>query len=152
MSSPFEPFGSQDLKDDDGPVIDSLFKETDAPPNLKDATEPIVVRALKEPAKITRLISREFVAAIDWTVFQILPADANRESLVIRVYSPTQVATDGFRFSDDSGNVITSAKILHSDDTTFIGHTGPIYAIPCGAGANGIASAPVALQVWAVTS
>jgi hypothetical protein len=152
MSMPHEVFGSQDLKDDDGEVIDSLFKEVNAPPELKDATQPILVKALESPKVITRLISRDETINHTWEQpYMVLPSDANRKSLNILVYSPTEVATDGIRFSDENGNIRTSAKVLHGDTVPITDHTGAIYAITCGNGANGFASAPVSLQIWSVT-
>lgn len=152
MSAPMEPFESQNKTDDDGAVIDSFFIETDAPPKLSDATEPILVKALQEPRKITRLISKDETISPSWLEpYLVLPADANRKSLNILVYSPTAVATDGVRFSDEPGNIRTGGKILHGDTVPFTDHTGPVYAIACGAGANGVASAPVSLEIWSVT-
>lgn len=151
MSMPVEMFGTQDLKDDDGEVIDSLFIETDAPPDIKQATQPILVKELIEPRKITRLLSGDITIDPSWTVSMLLPADANRQELKIRVYSPTSVATDGVRFSDDRGNILSSGKVLHGGTSPFENHTGPVYYIACGNAANGAASAPVSLEYWAVT-
>jgi hypothetical protein len=152
MSSPMQMFESQNKSDDDGAVIDSLLIETDAPPNLKDATEPIVVRALESPKKITRIISKDVYLDPAWVQPDLLlPADANRKSLNILVYSPTAVLTDGVRFSDEPGNIRTSGKIQHGDTIQFTDHTGPMYVLACGAGANGVASAAVSVEVWSVT-
>lgn len=151
MSMPFEPLGSQDKKDDDGPVIDSFFIETDAPPDLTQALQPILVKALEEPKRITRLISQSWTIGATWDPFLVLPADPNRKNLNIHVYSPTAVATDGVRFSDERGTVTTGGRILHGGDTSFTAHTGAVWALATGAGANGVASAPVTLEIWSVT-
>ncbi len=151
MSAPMEPFESQNKSDDDGAVIDSFFVETDAPPKLEGAIEPILVRTLESPRKITRLISKDETIDPSWEPYLVLAADPNRKSLNILVYSPTAVATDGIRFSDERGNIRTSGKILHGDTIPFTDHTGPVYALPCGAAAGGAASAPVSLEIWSVT-
>lgn len=152
MSSPLDMFESQNKSDDDGAVIDSFLIETDAPPNLKDATEPIIVRALESPKKISRIISKDETLDPTWTQpHLLLPADANRRSLNILVYSPTAVATDGARFSDEAGNIRSSGKILHGDTVPFTDHTGPVYVLACGAASEGAASAPVSVEVWSVT-
>lgn len=151
MSQPFEPFGSQDKKDDDGQVIDSFFIETDAPPEYKDAIEPIIVRALDEPRKITRIFSGDITMAVDWDPVMIVPPDANRKALQIYVYSPTSVATDGARFSDDKGLIRTSGKVLHNGTVPFDSHTGAVFAVPSGNAAGGLASAPVSIEYWSVS-
>lgn len=151
MSHPYEVFGSQDVKDDDGQVIDSFFVETDSPPDVKGAIEPISIPALPEPKKTTRLLTGDITVSEAWTAVQLLPADANRKGINIKVYSPTSVATDGVRFSDEPGNILQAGKILHGGSTTFDYHTGPLYYITCGGGANGRASAPVSLEYWSVT-
>lgn len=151
MSAPMEPFESQDKRDDDGAVIDSLFIETDAPPDPAKAPQPIVVKALKELPTITRMISGDITVSPDWTATLLLPSDANRKSITIRVYSPTAVLTDGVRFSDERGNILSSGKLLHNSDSVFDNHTGAIWYIACGAAADGKASAPVSLEYWSVT-
>lgn len=150
MSSPTVPFETQNVHDDDGQVLDSFLIETNAPPVLKDAVEPIVVKGVRDVDPITRLFSIEQVIPIDWDVYQILPADANRKNLTIFVYSPTAVATDGVRFADERALTRNGAKVLHGNTIDLSGHTGPLYAFPTGTA--GAASAPVALEIWAVTS
>jgi hypothetical protein len=152
VSHPTEIFETQNVRDDDGEVIDSFFKEVDNPPDLKELQSPIVVKALIEPKPITRFISGEVIIAPSWTVIQLLPADANRKNFTLKVYSPTAVATDGIRMSDENGNILTSGKILHGDDISTFEHTGPVYVIGCGNGTNGAASAPVSLNFWSITT
>lgn len=151
MSQPYEIFGSENLKDDDAAVIDSFFIETDSPPNLKDVHSPIIVKVLEDPKVTTRLFSREINFDPTWSTTLVLPADNNRKSLYLRVQSPTAVATDGIRFSDENGNILTGGKVLHGFDAPFVSHTGAIYGIACGNGTNGAASATVSLSIWAVT-
>lgn len=150
MSHPMEPFESQNKSDDDGPVIDSLFIETDDMPDLAEAQEPILVRFKETPAKETRIFSGDLTLGTDWDVVQILPADVGRKSLNIYVYSPTAVAVDGVRISDDPGMVRTAGKVLHSGTIDLGSHTGPVYVFPVGA--NGAPSAAVSIQYWSVSA
>ncbi len=150
MSQPM-PFETADKNDDDGQVIDSFFIETDNPPPIKDAIEPIVVRALPDTAPITRMISKDQNLDPTWQgPTQLLPADAKRKSLSLYVYSPTAVATDGVRFSDDNGASWFGGKVLHNGNITLDHHTGPLWVMDAGAVA-GRASATVSVQMWAVT-
>jgi hypothetical protein len=151
VSAPFEPFGSQDKNDDDAAVIDSFFIETDAPPDIKQAMEYEPQEALKPPPVITRLLTGDITVSPDWTATLLLPSDAKRKSITIRIYSPTAIATDGVRFSDERGNILTSGKLLHNSDSVFTNHTGALWYIACGAAADGKASAPVSLEYWSVT-
>jgi hypothetical protein len=146
-------FESQNKADDDGQVIDSLFIETDAPPDLKAALSVLLQlgEKLKEPAKITRLISRSLSLDPTWGPVLLLPADSLRKELKIRVYSPTAVATDGARFSDEPGDIRTAGRVLHTGTSPFENHTGPVYVIGTGAGTNGAASATVIIEAWSVT-
>ena len=153
MSSPMTPFESQNVKDDDGSVIDSFFIESDTPPDLKFATQPIPVDVLEDPVKNTRIISKDELIDYTWTTpYAVLPADANRKSLNVYVYSPTAVATDGVRLSDENGTIYTAGKLLHNGTIELTHHTGALWVLPCGAAAGNTASAPVRLQVWSVTS
>src|SRR5687768_5417486 len=88
MSQPYEVFGSQNLNDDDGEVIDSFFKEVDAPPNPADAPQPITVVHLPEPVKPGRLLTgnQSFTTAFISPVL-VLPADAKRKSITLSVFS-----------------------------------------------------------------
>ncbi len=145
-----EPFESQDKKDDDGPVLDSLFVEVDDMPDLKELNEPILVRALQEPAKETRILSGDMTLGTDWSPQLLLPADVHRKSLNVYVYSPSAVATDGIRFSDDRGMIATAGKILHNGTIDFGAHTGPLYIQGCAVAAL-TPSAPISVQYWSVT-
>lgn len=151
MSHPTEPFETQNVHDDDGPVIDSLFIETDAPPDLKELNEPIIVRALRDPAPITRIFSGEMTLDSTWAAQKILNADNKRKKLLVRVYSPTSTATDGVRIADDLGMLSVSGKLLHGGQVDFDAHTGNVYVVAVGNAANGTASASVSVQWWAVS-
>ncbi len=150
MSSPMEPFESQNVHDDDGKTIDDFFIETDSPPDMAEAQEPILVKHLREPAPITRLFSGDVTIDPTWQPWQLLPADANRRKVVVYVNSPTAVLTDGVRISDDPGLIRTAGKVLHNQ-TIEMNHTGPVWIIPCGAAANGAASANITFQYWSIT-
>lgn len=150
MSHPTEPFETQNVRDDDGSVIDSFFIETDSPPDIRELNEPILVKALRDPAPMTRIFSGDQTVSPTMDPIQILPADAKRVKFTLFVYSPSAVATDGVRISDDLGMIRTAGKVLHNG-TIDLPHTGPIYVYPCGAGANGAASAVVSFQYWSVT-
>lgn len=154
MSSPMQPFESQNVQDDDGQVIDSFLIETDAPPNLEDALEPIVIPAQVEVPRTTRIFSKEMVFQPAWDATLLLPADHNRKSLNIYVYSTaaTPVVTDGVRLCDEKGSMLTTAgKLLHGGNIDLIGHTGALYAIPAGNAAGGLASDNVAIEYWGVS-
>lgn len=151
LSHPMEPFESQNVHDDDGTVLDSLFVETDNPPPIKDAQQPIIVRVLPDTAPTTRMISGDQTLDPTWNepTF-ILAADAHRKSLNVYVYSPSGVSTDGVRIVDERGSVLSKAgKLLHNCNINLDGHTGAVWAIDTGT--SGRASAVVSLQYWSVT-
>ncbi len=151
MSQPTEIFETQNVHDDDGQVIDSFLIETDAPPPIEDAKEPIMVVALPQPKIPTRLMTGEYTVDSAWDAVMILPADQNRKNLNLYVFSPTSIATDGIRFSDDKGTLVTGGKLLHNNTLTLNEYTGPLYVKSAGNGANGASSAPVSIEFWAVT-
>lgn len=158
MSSPFPPFGSQDLHDDDGQVIDSFFVETDTPPDLKEAAQPVDAPAVQVPKRTTRIFPRDFLLdpanTATTTPVMLFPADASRKNLGIRVTSPTAVATDGIRVASDLGEVYGGARIFHGQDIAngaLTSHTGAVYVLACGNGTNGAPSAPVLVEAWSVS-
>jgi hypothetical protein len=135
VSHPYEIFGSQDLKDDDGAVIDSFFLETDAPPNPADAPQPITVVSLPEPPKPGRLLSgtQSFTTSFVSPVL-VLPADAKRKSITLSVFSTAAspaAQTEYLSVADESGKCGTSAgwTLRHGKDpVTLIDYTGAIWA------------------------
>jgi len=155
MSDLTAPFETQNVHDDDGQVIDSLFVETDAPPDLKPAADVVPSPAVDQPKKTTRLLTSSLLLQPSWGPQQILPADANRKALAVNVWSPTTVATDGVRVHSDLGDLNTGGIVLHNQTPTSAmldAHTGPLYVTPAAVGAPGTpASAPVWVYVWAVT-
>ena len=106
MSHPYEIFGSQNVHDDDGPVIDSFLIETDAPP--KPEPEPIPATPDDKPIRTTRILSG--FALYDITQvepFQLLPPDANRQQFEMRVTSQagTPTLADYILWSDEKGKL-----------------------------------------------
>ena len=138
MSSPFEPFGSQDLHDDDGPVIDSFLIETDAPPNPADAPEPITVVSLPAPPKPGRLLtgSYPFTTATTSPV-QILPADAKRRSLILRAFSSAaspSAEVEKLFMADENGKCASSSGsfVLRHNAVPMVltDYTGAVWVLP----------------------
>jgi hypothetical protein len=152
MSQP-EIFSTQNLKDDDAQVLDSFFVETDAPPDLAQLNDPIVVKALQDPKPFTRIISgeRTIDPALGWDVQLLLNADTNRQYLFMRVESLTAVVTDGVRVSDDRGTVNSAGIVAHGKTIQMDPHTGPVYATTGNILGSGTASAKVSISWWAVT-
>jgi hypothetical protein len=150
-------FGTENLKDDDGQIIDEFFIETDTPPPLKDATEPIDKTAAIDIPRITRIITKTQLVDPTWsTPIQLLPSDSKRHGVGIRVWSPGLVATDGIRLSSDLGEVYSAGVILHGQvppGDALSEHTGPLYATAANLTTTGvgIASAPVFVMVWSVS-
>lgn len=153
MSSPYEPFGSQNPHDDDGQVLDSFFIETDTPPPLKDATEPIPAPAIKLIPRATRLLSRSmtFSSTQVWSAWEAFPGDVNRKGFGFRVSGTN--ATDGVRVASDLGDLYTGGRVFTGQSLTDVlsSHTGPVYILPFGAAANGQPTADVSIEMWVVT-
>jgi hypothetical protein len=138
MSQPYEIFGSQNLSDDDGPVIDSLFIETDSPPDMKAATEPIPATSQKQPISCGRLLtgSLSMTLAVFTSPTQILPADPNRKSLVLTAFSSAASPTalvEYIEISDENGKVAGSSGFNlrpGKDPITLTDYTGALWAMP----------------------
>lgn len=133
MSSPFEMFGSQDLKDDDGQVIDSLLIETDAPPDPAKGEMSFDKPAPTLPKIPTRLLTgyQNFTATTD--PIMILPADPSRKSVTLTVFSAAAAPTASVEYlsiSDESGklNTTSAMNLRHGKDPIALDHSGPIFA------------------------
>ncbi len=156
MSNPYPIFGSQDLHDDDGAVIDSLLIETDTPPNPADAPQPITNPVLQNPEKWDRLLSVQQIVQVGWDAVSVLPSDPKRHSLTIYVNSigstpGTPIATDGIRLADDRGNMLQAGRLLHGQ-TISINYKGPLSVIGTGGvSANDGNTGPVSVEIWSVT-
>ena len=138
MSSPVPIFGTQDLKDDDGPVIDTLFLETDAPPPIEEAMEPIRIPAPIELPRPTRLFTGTETLNTDSQPIQLVVADADRREFEIVVSTPAGAATaaDYLNVASELGPVTNAqqtgsgmgvARIRPGVPWDFDAHTGPIY-------------------------
>ena len=127
-----------DTTDDDGQVLDDLFKPED-PWGLAPSELPRGPReTLHAPRPLTRLITATFpnIRASQGSVM-ILPPDPDRISLTITV---TTVATDSaayVRLSDDLGKtqMDQGAAGVYPTVIQSIPHTGALYAqVPVGDG------------------
>lgn len=124
-------------KDDDGPVIDSFFIETDAP--ATPVVEPVKAEPLVEPTPITRLFTGTEILAVGGGPYMLLPPDKNRKSLklALAVPSGTATATDYLNIADNQGAVsyaqntgggagVTRIR-PYAFDWAFDGHTGAVW-------------------------
>jgi hypothetical protein len=151
-----EVFGTQNVHDDDGQVIDSLFIEVDDAPDLKPAAETVYPPAEEQKRKTTRILSTSQIVTPIMTPILFLPEDANRRGVTIQVFSLTAVGGDGVQIASDLGLLSISPVLTHANPRitdALMEHTGPIYIQPASLGATGIGvlSAPVLVQAWAVT-
>lgn len=130
MSSPVPIFGTQDLHDDDAAVIDSYLIETDAPPDMTAAEQPIPPTPDKGITTTTRLISTELIWRTAFTEPQLLlPADSNRTQYHIRVISQSSSTTDGIRIASNKNEARYGARVQAGQTTGAIdNHTGAIWA------------------------
>lgn len=168
MSAPLETpdYGNLYLgntHDDDAAVIQS-YVEPQGQGIETPYVEPIPDQSYNRPKIATRLMSIRQVILPTWEgnnvgmqpAVNLLVEDLNRASFIIRVVSPTAVATDGIVFSSDAGELQGAnpggAPLLAGFDETFVGHTGPLYARSYSVTTGSIASAAVLVSVWAVTS
>lgn len=147
MSSPVPIFGTQNVNDDDGPVIDSFLIETDAPP--KPILEPIPVPPEITHTRETRLISGTVTLSVTSNSQLLLNGDKNRIAFRIYPYwtaagTPAPTITDYINLGDDLGAVSNAAingstqgvvrlrpiATVGASPYEFNGHTGPIYISP----------------------
>lgn len=170
MSAPLETpaYGNLFLgntNDDDAAVIQS-YVEPQGQGIETPYIQPIPDQSYNRPKVATRLMSIRQLILPAWEATNVgmqpavplLTEDLNRVNFIIRVISPTAVTTDGIVFSSDAGElqgtIPGGAPLLAGFDETITGHTGPLYARTFSAltGTLAIASAPVLVSVWAVTS
>jgi long-subunit fatty acid transport protein len=149
MSAPFYPsenatFGNLhvgNVHDDDPGIIDADVLEVDKPPT--PITESITTPTLRQPKDCTRLLTTTLDVDPTWDkAVLLMPADANRIGLVLRVTSATAVATDYVMVADDAGKLEanSSAGKLYHGQSLDLGsgdgsHTGPLYVRSRGASA-----------------
>jgi hypothetical protein len=132
------PFESQNKTDDDGPVIDSYFIETDAPPNLRDALEPIPANPTANPIPTGRLLTGSIsMDAARFTMpTMVLPADAKRKSITITTFSTAASPTAQVEYvlmSDENGSFGFSSRftLRHGKDPLVLdGYTGAVWVMP----------------------
>lgn len=141
MSSPFMPFESANNADDDGQVIDSFLIETDTPPNILDALNELntgLRERLQEPKITSRMLAGNMSFGIGANYFtaptMILPADANRSSLTLSVFSSAaspSALVEYLSMADENGKCLTSAamNLRHgrNDPVSLAGYTGAVY-------------------------
>ncbi len=150
MSHPYPMFGTQDLKDDDAKVIDDYLIETNAPPAMDDATEPIPPTPTAGITPTTRLISRELRVDPAWDAVLAVPADEFRKQLLIKVLSPTAVTTDGVRVGSDRNTVAFAGRLVHGSVLQIDNHTGALWVYP-QALTDVANSAVVCVEIWSIT-
>ena len=151
MSHPYPVFGTQDLTDDDAAVIDSYTIETDAPPDMKSAEQPIP-KTPETPIAVTTVLKPcgELVLKPGFDPVMLMPADNCRKHAYIRVVSPTVVTTDGLRFGDTAQNARNGARLIHGNAPTIDDYTGALWVYP-QAITGAVNSADVNVEYWAVT-
>ena len=155
---------SQDhSRDSDARILDSLVESEAEPPSPKELpTETRVVEHVA-PKPLSRLMSGTTLLDPLWTApTMIVPADRNRESLLIAVASVTGAAW--VALADDPGKLMTvynagagtvvvpGAFVMipaAGASYTMSKHTGPLYAIAVNS--SGVAGIS-ALSYFAVTS
>jgi hypothetical protein len=153
MSDLAEIFSTQNLNDDDASVIDSYLIETDAPPDLKDAVEPIPDPYMPPAPLITRLLTGTQVIDSSYvSPFRVLPQDDNRKSLQLFVTGTNTAVTfnDFLLIGGDQGTVsagpstaqgVTRVRPQAAFVPTVVlmmNHTGAVWVVPGAAIANAI--------------
>lgn len=161
MSDLAEIFSTQNLQDDDAAVIDSYLIETDAPPDLKDAVEPIPVPYMPPAPVHTRLFTGTQVIDSTYVPFRILTQDTDRKSLQILITGTNTAVTFndfvliGYEQGTVSGGPNSSMAVLRVRPQAafvptilpLIGHTGAVWVVPGPAIANAIELSWVAVSV-----
>lgn len=132
-----EVFGTQDKKDDDGQVIDSLLIETDAPPDLKTATQLVDAPETPKIPRPSRLLTGN-ITLVSTLVspVMILPADTNRKSVTLSVLSTAaspNALVEYVSVADNNGVLnTTSAWNLRNAaiPVTLYDYTGALWVFP----------------------
>lgn len=140
-------FSTQDLHDDDGTVIDSLFLEVDAPPDVKEAVQqgqPGQETPVKPAPLKTRLLTGTTTINGGAQQFSLVPEDVNRKSLQILITGTNTAVTfnDYLIFGTDgavtSAGPTTSMGLLRvRPQPAFVAtvvllteHTGAVWVVP----------------------
>lgn len=133
-----------EVNDKDARVIDEDNREVDAPPT--PVVQRIVTPELVPVKACTKLLTVTQACDPQWgsqpnmpPFVQLLPADANRRGLTLRVYSPTAVLTDYVIIADDQsklqGIAASGAPLYHGDNIDLNDYTGPIFVTAKGSSA-----------------
>jgi len=121
--------GDQD--DNDAAILDSLV-ESQAEPPTPGQKPTVRLSPRSDPLPITRLMTGSVKMLTGFLPIMLLPSDAKRKRLTIRVQSAT--AADYAIFSDDAGKVqyeSGAAPCYQSVPLTLDDHTGPVWvALP----------------------
>jgi hypothetical protein len=148
MSSPVPMFGTQNLHDDDGQVIDSFLIETDSPPDIKQAIEPI--EQLPEKINVPRY-TRVMSGIVlfyggETNPVSLVPFDDNRIKFHLDVTSaaPAPAFSDFILVADEPGKLSNPAatstlvafRVHNGKGVDLDDHTGPVWVLP-GAGITG---------------
>lgn len=150
MSSPVPMFGTQNLTDDDGQVIDSFLVETDSPPDIKEAIEPIQQLPDKiNVPRYTRIMSGIVLfLGGETTPVMLVPFDDNRIKFHLDVTSAAvaPVFADFVITADEPGKLSNPAatstqagfRVHNGKGVDMDEHTGPVWVIPGAAITNAI--------------
>jgi hypothetical protein len=143
-----------DVRDDDAEIFHEFTSEIQAPPVPTQQTIHVVPPQL--PKRLGRLITQTTplpgASGQPSPPVQVLFPDPNRKNAVLRIYSPTGIATDFVYIADDQGKLQTVlqsanqyAVVFHGDNVNLDDYNGPIWAWA------GSASAPMAISVIGLT-
>lgn len=107
MSSPVPIFGLENLHDDDSQVMDDLYSQTNTPPPIAEAIQPITIPGKPELPITSRILAGTESITTTTTAYRLLPADANRTEFQCVMTVPTGTAgvDDYLLVSDESGKV-----------------------------------------------
>lgn len=142
MSYPFlpAPFETQNKKDDDASIIDSLVQETNAPADPHGAIEPVPADTKVKPRSATRLYAQTYQVYIGNPPILIFPADLNRVNCHVSIYSlndtPANITRQDYVIiNDEAGKISNGANginiVAHHNRTVDLdGHTGAVYFTP----------------------
>ena len=174
MSHPYPLFGSQDLHDDDGPVLDSLVPDSHEPADIKGAVAPIERQGPINLPKASRIYSATQIFSITSNttdIRQILAEDKNRKTCRIRCFYMTNiglsllVADERTKLANlnnwasvadigSSGQIITAPALASSAAPTDIvldGHTGAVWIAGLRTLTSQTQPFDMAVVAWGVT-
>lgn len=134
-------------KDNDAAILNSLV-ESHAEPPTREALPTVRLSPRVDPPPITRLMTGAVNLLVGYLPIMLLPSDAKRKRLTIRVQSATPA--DYALFSDDAGKVQaqgSAAVCYQAVPLTLDDHTGPVWvALPA------VFVGPMVVSFYAVTT